>query len=516
MQAANRVIKNTGILYAKMGITMFISLYTTRLILGALGASDFGVFNVVGGAIAMLGFLDAAMSGATQRFMSFVEGEGNKEKQKSIFNIAIVLHFLISLLAGILLLIGGFIFFHGMLNIPANRIFAAHLIYYFMIVSTMFTIMTVPYDAVINAHENMLYYSVVGIIESILKLIVAIVIVQVFFDKLILYGALMAAISLAIMLIMRVYCHRNYEECSFHPFHYWNKGLMIEMATFAGWNFLGAISTLLSGYGLGIVMNMFHGTIANAAQGIANQISGQLGVLGTSIKKSLNPVIAKSAGAKDYKLMARSTVLGTKIIFFVVAVCFLPFMIEMPYILKLWLKNPPAQASVFCGLLLLTNLLDQLVLFLPQAIGAVGRIKGYQTVFSVLNLLPLLIAWIAFQHGAPAYTIYAITAMIAIVKDGTTIYFADKLNIIPYGMYIRNVVGRCSVSFVLPMVICNLPGIFLDEGLFRLIMVVVISIVTYSISAYFIGFNKEEQIFFRQKIAKIYSVRKHWNQFYKS
>ena len=168
MSTANRVIKNTGYLYAKMGVTMFISLYTTRLILNSLGATDFGIFNIVGGAIAMLGFLNAAMASATQRFMSYTEGEGNKEKQKSIFNVSVVLHLLISLLVGVVLLIAGYFFFNGILNIPSDRIFAAQVVYGSLIVSTMFTVMTVPYDAVLNAHENMLYYSIVRTYQALM------------------------------------------------------------------------------------------------------------------------------------------------------------------------------------------------------------------------------------------------------------------------------------------------------------------------------------------------------------
>jgi hypothetical protein len=209
-----------------MGITMFISLYATRLILNSLGASDFGIFNIVGGAIAMLGFLNVAMASATQRFMSYSEGAGDKEKQKSIFNISVILHFFIAIIIGIVLLIAGYFFFHGILNIPVERIHAAQMVYYFMIVSTMLTVMTVPYDAVLNAHENMLYYAVVGIIESVLKLAVALVVVYTLADKLIIYGALMAGISLLVMMIMRVYCHKKYVECEFKPRTYYDNDLM--------------------------------------------------------------------------------------------------------------------------------------------------------------------------------------------------------------------------------------------------------------------------------------------------
>lgn len=285
---ANRIIKNTGYLYAKMGITMFISLYTTRLILNSLGASDFGIYNIVGGAIAMLGFLNSAMAGATQRFMSFTEGEGNKEKQKGIFNVSLVLHFCIAIIAGVALIIAGIFFFNGILNIPTERVFAAKVVYGSFIVSTMFTVMTVPYDAAMNAHENMRYYAIVGIVESLLKLSVAFVCVYTLFDKLIVYGSLMASIPLITLTIMRVYCHRHYEECTMNLKHYWDKGLMKEMTSFAGWNFCSSAASFLTMQGMSIVLNMFGGVIVNAAHGIANQVSGMLMVFPiTCLKHSI-------------------------------------------------------------------------------------------------------------------------------------------------------------------------------------------------------------------------------------
>ncbi|GHT56298.1 hypothetical protein AGMMS49982_23090 [Bacteroidia bacterium] len=322
-----------------MGITMFISLYTTRLILNSLGASDFGIFNIVGGAIAMLGFLNAAMAGATQRFMSYAEGAGEKDRQKSIFNVSVILHFLIALILGVVLLIAGYFFFNGILNIPADRMHAARMVYYFMIISTMLTVMTVPYDAVLNAHENMLYYSIVGIIESVLKLAVALVVVYTLADKLIIYGLLMACISLTVMIIMRVYCKKKYVECEFRPKTYYDKTLMKEMTGFAGWNFLSSFSGVVGQYGLGIVLNYFWGTLLNAAQGVANQLCGQLQSFSTTMLKALNPVIAKSEGEGNHSLMLRSSMAGCKFSFFLVAFLVIPFLIDTPYIMKVWLKN---------------------------------------------------------------------------------------------------------------------------------------------------------------------------------
>ncbi len=268
-----------------MGITVFISLYTTRLILESLGASDFGVFNIIGGAIVMLGFLNSTLANATQRFMSYAEGEGNLLKKKKVFNVSIVLHAGVALATGIILLIAMYPFFHGVLNIPSERVFAAKIIYLCTLLSTLLTIVNVPYDAIMNAHENMLYYSLVGIFESLLKLLVAFACVYTSSDKLILYGILMALIPFITLSIMKIYCHRKYEECVFGLHRYWDVSLVKQITSFFSWNFLTAISSLASFYGTGLVLNHFFGTVLNAAQGIANQVNGQLSNFSLNLMK---------------------------------------------------------------------------------------------------------------------------------------------------------------------------------------------------------------------------------------
>ncbi len=424
---ANRVIKNTGYLYAKMGITMFVSLYTTRLILNSLGASDFGIFNIVGGAIAMLGFLNAAMASATQRFMSYSEGEGNKEKQKSIFNVSIVLHLLISFVVGLALLIAGYFFFNGILNIPPDRVGAARVVYGSLIVSTMFTVMTVPYDAVMNAHENMKYYAIVGIIESFLKLLVAFACVYTTSDKLIVYGVLMACIPLITLTIMRVYCHKHYSECRIAVRTYWDKGLMKEMTGFAGWNFLTTVSALLSHQGVNLVLNHFFGTIVNAAQGITYQLSGQLGTLSTQITKVLNPIIVKEAGAKQLDAMYRVASLGSKITFFITSIIFLPFLLNREVLLKLWLVDVPAYTSTFIFLYFIVNLIDSIGMFFSTAINGVGNIKLISSYQSVVSFLPFVGIVFLFDMGFPAYWLYILMIGASVIKLWLRIYYSYKL-----------------------------------------------------------------------------------------
>lgn len=501
---ANRVIKNTGFLYAKMGVTMFISLYTTRLILNSLGVSDFGIFNIVGGAIAMLGFLNAAMAGATQRFMSYCEGEGDKEKQKRIFNISLMLHLFVALTIGIVLFIAGLFFFSGFLNIPPDRMTAARVVYGSLIISTVFTVMTVPYDATMNAHENMKYYALIGIIESLLKLSVAVIVVYTSSDKLIVYGILMACIPIVSLTIMRIYCHKKYEECLIAPKQYWDKTLMKEMTGFAGWNFLGTASSMISQYGLGLVINVFYGPIANAAQGIALQVSGQAGALGLHISKSLQPVIVKSVSTHDRTLTLKSISLGTKAMLFVETICFLPFIIETNYILRLWLKTVPANAGIFVILLLLTNLIDTTYLFLGTCIGATGKIKYYQRANSIIAFAPILISLAAFSMGAPVYTIYIATIITASLKLLCHCYYSNKLCKITFSYIYHNILKGYGLSFFLACIVGIGVASILPSGLERFIVNTALCLSTFTIAFIVFDLNAFERTEVRNFISQIY------------
>lgn len=446
---ANRVIKNTGYLYAKMAITMFVSLYTTRLILNSLGASDFGIYNIVGGAIAMLGFLNASMASATQRFMSYAEGEGDKEKQKYIFNISVVLHAGIAVFVAIVLLVVGYFFFNGILNIPAERMGAAKVVYLSLIISTLLTVMNVPYDAVMNAHENMRYYALVGILESFLKLAVAFACVDASGDKLIVYGVLMTCIPLFTLSIMKVYCHKHYEECVIKPRIYWDVKLVKEMTTFAGWNFFSAASSMVSQYGLGIVLNNFWGALLNAAQGIANQLSGMLMVFCNTMLKALNPVIAKSKGQGDDALMYKATFSGCKYSYLLLAVFAIPFILEMPAILKLWLKNVPDWAVLFARLQLARSLVEQLTIAISTMISANGKIKTYSLVKSVLSLLPIVLTYIAYSFaGSPASMYFFWILCNGVVAGFFSLYYAKKLCGISISQFISAVIVPCVVITV--------------------------------------------------------------------
>lgn len=491
---AKRVVKNTGFLYIKMGITVFISFYTTRLILSSLGASDFGVFNIVGGAITMLGFLNSTMAGATQRFMSYAEGEGNITKQKQVFNVSMILHVAVSLLTGILLLAAMYPLFNGIFNILPNRIFAAKVIYLSLIVSTMFTIVNVPYDSVMNAHENMLYYSIIGIFEAVLRLCVAFACVYATTDKLIVYGVLTAIIPFITLSIMKVYCHRKYEECVIGFRRYWSTSLLKEIASFTGWNFLTAISSLASYYGVGLVLNHFFGTILNAAQGIANQVNGQMSSFSLNLMKAVNPIIVKRAGAKDVDAMNRVTLASGRYSTLLIVLFAVPFILEMPYVLSIWLKDVPEWTSLFCCLQLAITIICQMTSSASTSIYAEGNIKWYTIYKSVMNLAPILLTYIAYCfHGAPYWLYISMIAFWAIGGDAVILYYAKKQCHLSVIAFMKEVLFPVSEVIIAMFVIGYLPQLLMKEGFLRLIISVLSTSVVFAILIWTLVFKSQER-----------------------
>lgn len=496
MSTTTRVIKNTGFLYVKMGITVFISLYTTRLILASLGASDFGVFNIVGGATTMLGFLNSTMANATQRFMSYAEGANDLLKKKQVFNVSMVLHIGVALLTGLILLAAMYPLFNGIFNIQQDRIFAAEVIYLSLVVSTMFTIVNVPYDAVMNAHENMLYYALIGIFEALLKLIVAFACVYTTSDKLIVYGILMAIIPFITLTIMKIYCHRKYEECFIGFKKYWSRGLVKDIASFSGWNFLTAISSLASYYGSGLVLNHFFGTILNAAQGIANQVNGQMSTFSLNLMKAVNPVIVKRAGAQDVEAMNKATLASGKYSTLLIVFFAIPFMLEMHYVLNVWLKDVPEWTSLFCCLQLVITIICQMASSAATSIYAQGNIKWYAIYKSVMNVVPIIATYIAYIFGGAPYWLYiAMITIWAIGGNIVIIRYANKVSNLKIIAFFREIVFPVISVVILMLALGYLPQLLMVEGFYRLIVSCVITSLVFIFMIWWRIFtNKERQM----------------------
>ena len=397
MSTAQRVIKNTIWLYVRMAASIFVNVFTTRILLQALGASDYGLYNVVGGAIAMLGFLSSSMSTATQRFISYAQGQGSQDRVKEIFNNAQIVHYGLAVITVVLLTAAAFIFFNGVLNIPPGREMVARGVYACVVFSTVFSITIVPYDATLNAHENMRFYSIAGIFDVIFKFLIAIIVLYVDGERLLLYAILMVLESWLLRLITKYYCTRHYEECRRPELRkYFSRDTVRQMTSFAGWNLANIATLMLSLFGMTLVVNHFFGTEINAALGVATQLSGVLMAVSMNMIKAITPVLVKKEGGRQREQMLQITYVSCKFSYLLFSFFCIPVIFFIQPILDLWLHDVPAWTDVFCQLLLISTLVDQVTIFLFQSLQAEGHIKQYSLVKSFINILPIIISILMF------------------------------------------------------------------------------------------------------------------------
>lgn len=493
MQAANRVATNTFILYGRMFVTVFISLYATRLLLAALGAVDYGLFNVVAGSVAMLGFLHAAMASSSMRFMSHAQGAGDLDKVVNIFNVSFSLHILIALIVFIFFEIAGLFFFDGFLKIPEDRVFASKVVFHCVVASTVFTIISVPYNAVINARENMLLFSITSIIEVLFRLGIAIYITYTDFDKLIIYGGLTALSSIIILLIQRIYCHIKYEECKIGLIKYFDKELFKQMTSFGGWSFISSFLAILNNYGTAILINRFFTPMVNAAQGVANQVNGQVGSFSSVMLKALNPALVKSEGAGKRDRLLKASMTGSKLAFALFALLSVPVFIEMPYVLEVWIKKFPESTVIFCRLLLLKSLMEQPFFILTTSIGAQGNIKKPTIAKMFVLVLIIPITYMLYSIGQPPYIIYIVFIVINLIKDSINIYFSKVILGLSIPNYLKEVVLKCLLFITILVAITLIPNYYMIAGGLRFLVVFTTCCIVFMLSFYFILINNSEK-----------------------
>lgn len=502
MKGSNLIIKNTGILYSKTFITMGIALYSTRVILNTLGATDFGLFSLIAGVIAMLTFLNNSMSGATQRYLEFNLGAGQLKKLIEIFNASVFLHLFVGVLVVIIIEGVGYFAFDKVLTIPADRMYAAKTIFHFMVISTFFTVISVPYDAIINAHEHMLFDSIVSIIQSLGILFIALFLQRVSSDKLIWYGFLMASLTFILLFIRRVYCRLLYEESKVNFKKNLHKSTIKEMLVYASWSFFGAITSMIGAYGMIIVLNSFFGTKVNASYGIAAQLNGQISVFAGTMMKALNPQIVKSEGKGERNRMIQLSLTGSKISFFLLAFFAIPFIMETPYILKLWLINPPEYTVIFSRLVLIVAMFSQMSIPIGNMVNAVGNIKQISVYTSIIFIMVLPVTIIAFKLGLPPFYAYFVQIISEILLIAIRSYLANKYAGMTYKDLLILLVKPVLIVTLWALIITPTIQLIMNDGFLRLLLSCILSSFAFIIGLYFWGLSKEERQYIISGIIK--------------
>lgn len=373
-----RIARNTLLLYFRMLFLMIISLYTSRIVLNALGVEDFGIYNVAGGVVAMFSILSGSLSAAISRFITYELGKNNVLKLKTIFSSAITIQIGLGIVIAFFAETIGIWFLNTQMNIPIERMTAANWVLQFSIITFIINLISVPYNAVIIAHEKMSAFAYISIFEAIGKLLIAYLITISPIDKLIFYAILMCGVAIAIRLLYGYYCKRHFDECRFH--FIWNKQIFQQIFSFAGWNFIGASSAVLRDHGGNIIINLFCGPTVNAARGIAFQVNNAIQGFVSNFMTALNPQITKSYAAKNYTYMMTLIFQGARLSFYMLLLLSLPIIINTHYLLTLWLNTVPEHTVLFVRLVLIFAMSESISGPLITAMLATGNIRNYQII----------------------------------------------------------------------------------------------------------------------------------------
>ncbi|WP_299396376.1 MATE family efflux transporter [uncultured Gelidibacter sp.] len=503
-KAGNSLIAfNSAILYVKMLITIAIALYSTRLVLEALGVEDYGIYAVVGGLIALLGFLKNSMSISTQRFMSFYLGTEDNEKLNTVFNTSFILHGILAIGIALILEVAGFFFFENILNISEDKIDIAKTVFHFMTFSTMITVFSVPFEALLNSHENFKIVALFEIVSSVLKLLIAFYLFYTGFDKLFIYSLLSALSVVLILGVQGLYTMQKYSIIKIQLDKYYDKILIKDMTSFAGWNTFGVACSIGRNQGVAVLLNIFYGTTINAAYGIANQINSQLLGFSSTLLNSFNPQILKSEGSQDRTRMLDLAMSASKFSFFMLAIIAVPVLIEMPFVLKLWLKEVPDYTVTFGRLVILITLLNQLGSGLPIILQAVGNIKWYQIIVGSLILLIIPIGYLFLYLGYPPYTILIVSFLIEIPALLLRLYFAKLHGGLSIITYLQKVVVRTIPILILTIGISLLVHSITNNEITRFVLTLVTSTSVLIFLVYQIGLSKSEKTKIVNQIIKI-------------
>lgn len=506
MNNANRVIVNSIILNIRIIVTTLISLVSVPLVMHTLGSSDYGLYSLIGGVIGLLAFLKSSMTVSTQRFISVAMGENDLIRINTIYNNSIILHYIIGIGLVIILEIVYPFLFSGFLNVEADRIWAAKIIYQFLVATIFLDITSVPFIGVINAKENMLVFSVVGIIESLMKLILAFSLPYFSGDLLVIYGVGIFVIAFLIRLVYYLYV--KYHYCEYHVSIrcYADRRILSMMTGFTGWNTFGALALVGRNQGIAIVINLFFNTVVNAAYGIANQINGVMGHVSHTFQKSINPQLMKSFGMDDQNRLIRLSYKSSKFSVLIFAMFSVPLIIEMEYILKLWLGIPPQYTIRFSQLVLILSLLNQFSMGLMSSIQATGHIRTYQITVSILILLNIPITYILFSLGVPPYGCVISFILIEFVSFVYRIFMAKKIVGISPKSFVDSVLRPVVLCVLVATCASFLIHMLLQESFLRVALVFIIYIILFSVCVWKLSMDSRERIIFQEFTKKITNI----------
>ena len=488
---SRRIVKNTLMLYVRMLVLMLIGFYTSRVVLGALGETDYGVYNVVGGVVAMFTVISGALNSAISRFITFELGKGEGAQLNKVYSTAVLIQAAIALIVASIAEPVGLWFINNEMTIAPERIPAAIWVLHFSVFSFVVNLLSVPQMASITAHERMSAYACIGMLDGFLRLMVAFLILRSPFDRLVYYAALMAVAVLIVRIAYGVYCRRNFEECRFKAV--FDPKLVKEMFSFAGWNFIGVSSGVLRDHGGNILVNLFFGPAMNAARGVAMQVFTALQGFVTNFMTAVNPQITKSYAAGDYDYLFALIRKSSKMSFYLLFVIALPVLFNTEYLLGIWLKEVPQGTILFVQLFLIFALSESLSNPMITAMLATGRIRNYQLIVGGIQLLNVPVSYFILKAGASPQSTVIVAIVLSQICFFVRLYLLKRETGYEASKHIKtvyiNVLVVAAVAVIIPLILNGcLPG-----GFAGFLISAATAVVSAGLSVLYIGCTKDER-----------------------
>lgn len=502
-----RIAKNTILLYVRMLFLMLISLYTSRVILSSLGVEDYGIYNVVGGIVAMFTMISGSLAAAISRFITFEIGKGDIETLKNVFSSSVTIQIFLSLIFIAVAETLGLWFLNTQMVIPEARMIATNWVYQFSILSFAINLISVPYNAAIIAHEKMEAFAVIAILEALFKLVLAWTIAIAPFDRLIFYALFLAAISLIVRIIYGIYCERKFVECKY-KFIY-DHSLLKQMFSFAGWNLIGATSAVCRDHGGNIILNLFFGPAVNAARGIAIQVNTAVQGFVQNFQMALNPQITKNYASGNLEYMSTLVFQGARLSYYILLFLALPIFASTDYILTLWLGEFPEHTISFLRLILIFTLIESLSGPLLTTMYATGKVRDYQIIVGGIQMLNLPFAYIALKFGFPPESVFVIAILVAVACLFSRLIMLQRMVGLSVSDYFKKVFANVIIVTIAAAGIPLSISIFIDSTFLGFLLLSSICVVATLLSELYIGCDQSE----RQLVYK--QVRKFKNKIIK-
>lgn len=499
--STRRIAKNTILLYLRMVVTMLVSLFTSRVILQTLGISDYGIYNVVGGFVSMIAYMNSVFVDADQRFITFYLGQGNLEKLKRIFSTAVTVQIVFSIVILCIAETFGIWFINNKLFIDPDRLVAANWVYQCSIGSLILTLLNVPYVSCVVAHEKMGIYAYTGVVEVILRLVIVYLLVVISADKLIVYAILGFIISFLVPIWYRIYCWKQFEECRFSL--NFDKTIFKEMFSFSGWVLVGNLGFSFKDQFSSMIMNIFLGTTINAARGITTQVSGAVVSFVNSFLIAMAPQITKLYAAEEFEKSKTLVYAGSKYAFFLMMIMCIPLMVNIDHILSLWLGTAPEYTGVFIIITLIATMYYAMSKPLTTALQATGDIKWFQIGIAIIMLTELPIAYIILKHElSPVWAIVPsiFTNIIGIIYR--VLLLCNDNKHYNFGDYCLHVVLKCTIIFIIGFSGSLYIKYLLTDNPWGFILSLLLSFTISALLVVMIGINSNERLSLIRYIVK--------------